>query len=383
MKPKLVIVEKNATQFDVPLYDFLTRKAAFDVTVFYTQAHHDKSGFIDREIERKPQWDHLQECKYDQRKLNAKEVADAQRAAEKIALLQPDLVILCGYSPLLHAKLAWFLKRKKVRIGLRSDNTLPHSSFKGPKGLAKKILLPFWLRQYDTWHPVGTLARQYLETMAGIKKPAYLFPYNIDNEWFHRESTGHRHNRDELRKGMGFSSEDKVVLGIMKWHEREDPVTLIDAFSKLRNKCPNVRLILVGDGPLRDIVWAKAKSLGSGIFMPGYVPYSELPKYYAISDIFVHSAVNEHWGVSVNESMACGLPVIAAEGVGSAPDLIVEGGTGATFPDRNSDALSEKISYLLNDPGLLEKMGKAAREKISQWSYEQTYQEFLKALEGK
>jgi glycosyltransferase involved in cell wall biosynthesis len=382
MEQKLIIVQNKPTQFDAPLYAFVQRKSVFDLTVYYTETCHETDVSIDPEIGRAPQWDHLHSCKYVRKDLSAAKSINAVKVANEIAGYQPSLVILIGYFPPLHAKLAWLLKRRGVRIGLRSDNTIPHSSFKGVKGVIKNLFLPFWLKRYDTWHPVGTLARQYLEKTANTKKPTYLFPYNVDNDWFAVESSKHRRNRDAIRTEMGLSSHDFVVLGIMKWHNREDPLTLIDAFAKLKHRYPKARLVLVGDGPLRDNVSAKAKLLGNSIFLPGYAPYSDLPKYYAISDVFVHPAVDEPWGVSVNEAMACSVPVIAAEGVGAATDLITEWETGAVYPNRDIDLLTEKLSRLINDQEFLAKMSKAAKKRVSEWNYEQTSREMILAIEG-
>jgi len=379
MKPKLVIVERKPTQFDAPLYSYLSHRSAFSVTVFYTQTYTDT---IDPEIERIPQWDHLHSCHYARKDLGPAEATNARIIANEIAALRPDLVILGGYYPLLYAKIAWFIKRKGIRIGLRSDNTLLHSAFKGIKGAIKHLFLPFWLRQYDTWHPVGTLARQYLEEIANTKKPTYFFPYNVDNDWFLEESSRYRYERNVILTGMGFSPHDSIVLGVMKWHDREDPLTLLDAFATLKERHQNARLVLVGDGPLRNAVHAKVKNLHNSVFLPGYVPYSHLPKYFAVSDVFVHPAIDECWGVSVNEAMACGVPVITADGVGAAADLIAEGKTGAVYTNRDSGMLSRKLSELLNDKEHLAVMSANAKQMISEWSYKQTLRELLMALES-
>jgi len=382
MKPKLIIVQNKPTQFDAPLYAFLERKALFDLVIYYTETTQEINDPIDPEIGQAPQWDHLYSCNYVRRDFTTGELVKVVTLSNEIAALKPSLVILCGYFPLLHAKLAWLLKKKGVRIGLRSDNTIPHSNFNGIKGVIKRLSLPFWLKRYDTWHPVGTLARQYFEKTANTKKPTFLFPYNVDNDWFEVESSKHRSNRDAIRTEMGFSSKDFVVLGIMKWHDREDPLTLIDAFAKLKDRYTNTRLVVVGDGPLRNIVNAKAKILANSVFLPGYAPYSDLPKYYAISDVFVHPAVDECWGVSVNEAMACGVPVIASEGVGASTDLITEWETGAVYPNRDHNSLVEKLSRIMNHQELILKMSRAAKQRISHWSYEQTYRELLIAIEG-
>lgn len=379
MGSKLIIVQQKQTQFDAPLYEYIGRYTGLSLLVYYTSGS-IASRPIDAEIDRAPEWDNLKSCIYHRRDLGAGELADAAGIAHEISESHPALVILCGYFPLFHLKLAWHLKKRAIRIGLRSDNTLRHSNFNGAKGLIKRLTLPTLLDLYDTWHPVGTLANQYLHKTAKTSKPTYLFPYNVDNSWFERESSKYGNQVDSIRASMGISSDDFVVLGVLKWNDREDPLTLINAFALLLKNQSSAKLVLIGDGPLRDDIYSKAKTLHASVVLPGYVPYSELPKYYSISDVFAHPAPGEPWGVSVNEAMACGVPVIAAEGVGSGADLIVEGETGFVFPDGNSGNLCHKLVSLGNDKKLLKKMGGAAKLKISQWSYEQTCKEFLKAL---
>lgn len=381
MESKLIIVQHKPTQFDAPLFEYIERNTDLGLLVYYT-SNRSVSQPIDAEIGHAPQWDNLKSGTYHRRDFVIGEGADATRVADEIAGQQPDLVIMCGYFPLFYIKLAWRLKKKGIRVGLRSDNTLRHSNFKGAKGFIKRLILPLLLDMYDTWHPVGTLANQYLQKTARTPRPVYLFPYNVDNSWFERESAKYIGQTGSIRASMNILPDDFVVLGVLKWNDREDPLTLIDAFILLRERQAKVKLILVGDGPLRDKIHAKGAELGDSMCLPGYVPYSDLPKYYAISDVYVHPAPGEPWGVSVNEAMACGLPVIAAEGVGAAADLIVEAETGFVFPDRDSGSLSTKLLLLANDRQLLGRMRAAAKQKIAEWSYDQTYFQFLEALGG-
>jgi glycosyltransferase involved in cell wall biosynthesis len=207
-----------------------------------------------------------------------------------------------------------------------------------------------------------------------------LFPYSVDNAWFSEAAARHRKNRAALRAELGLSAGDFVVLGVMKWHEREDPLTLLEAFSALCKSAPRARLVMVGDGPLRAEVGDKLQQLGSKAVFPGYVAYSELPKYYAIGDVFVHPAVDEPWGVSVNEAMACGLPVVAAEGVGAAADLLADGQAGYIFPNRNSELLAEQLAALGENTLQLKRMGHNALLRISAWSYQKTFEAMQHAL---
>jgi glycosyltransferase involved in cell wall biosynthesis len=375
---KIVIVQNKPTQFDAPFYCLATREKLFELHVFYSEGHKDP---VDPEIGRMPVWDHLTSDDYQKTFLSIGEAADTQNVCNRILKEKPNLVILCGYFPLLHARLAWMLRKNGVRIGLRSDNTRRHSSFKGVKGMIKRLGLPFWLKRYNTWHPVGTLAAEYLRWMARSEKPVYYFPYSVDNAWFENQARTFQKDRDNIRHGVGFCKDDFVVLGVMKWTEREDPLTLVESVKQVNHRRRAVKLILAGDGPLRPKVAKTTAEMKDSVYLPGYLPYSQLPKYYSISDVFVHPAIGEPWGVSVNEAMACGVTVLAAEGVGSARDLIVEGKTGYTFPDGDRDVLSGLILKLSKDRTRVTYMGEAAKQRVATWSYTLTMREMVKALD--
>jgi GT2 family glycosyltransferase len=179
---------------------------------------------------------------------------------------------------------------------------------------------------------------------------------------------------------MGFAAADFVVAAALKWTPREDPLTLVEAFLAVSETRPDVKLLLVGDGPLRDVVRERLRSRADRVHLPGYVPYSDLPKYYGAADVLVHPAVSEPWGVSVNEAMACGLPVLAAEGVGAAADLVVEGGTGYSFADGDTRRLAELLQRLAADRDLARRLGQAARARVAEWDYEHAMRELERAV---
>jgi glycosyltransferase involved in cell wall biosynthesis len=293
----------------------------------------------------------------------------------------PDLVLISGYYPPLHRRLVRPLRRRGLRVGLRSDNTLAHSDFHGLKGLLKKLVLPLWLRRYTSWHPVGSLARAYLEQVAHTTRPTYLFPYNVHNDWFAREAARHRAHRGAALQRLGFPADSYVVLGILKWHEREAPLVLLRAFRQLLVTRPEARLILVGDGPLRTTVEAMIATMADKVSTPGYVAYSRLPALYALADIFVHPAPGEPWGVSVNEALACGVPVAVSTGVGAGADLVDEGRTGFVFPAGDWQVLAERL-FAFSQRDDTAALRTACEEKMRHWHYATTHAAFERALSG-
>ena len=374
MKPRhLVIVQDRETQFDAPLYRKIAKEKPFELTVFYT----GQSRF-DEETGRQAVWDHLSDGEY--ARVNYDAPGNTRLFVSDIANLEPDLVIISGYAPASHRKLVRPLQRLGCRVGLRSDNTLRHSSLGGVKGWFKQLYLRRWLSRYDSWHPVGSLAREYLENIAANKRPVFLFPYNVDVDWFAEESANHA-RLVELRHEYGIQEDDLVVLGIVKWHEREDPLTLVRAFEQALEKQPNMKLTLVGDGPLKQAVMQASTPISQACIFPGFVPYSRLPHWYGLADIFVHPAVHESWGVSMQEAIASEVPVIMTENVGSGFDLLKPFDAGRFFPEGDHAALAGHIQQLAESPELRSEMSGRASQSLADWCYEQSIASLQIAME--
>ena len=114
--------------------------------------------------------------------------------------------------------------------------------------------------------------------------------------------------------------------------------------------------------------------------LPGYAPYADLPKYYAVADVFVHPGVGESWGVSVNESMACGVPVVLSDRIGSHVDLVREGETGFVFKAKDPKSLAQCLATMASDHKICGTMGNKARVLVEDWGYEATERSLLRAL---
>lgn len=133
----------------------------------------------------------------------------------------------------------------------------------------------------------------------------------------------------------------------------------------------SARLVMVGDGPLRPTLEARARDLGlnGAVRFLGAVPRaaSFLPHF----DVFVLSSVWEGMSNSLLEAMAAGRPVVATR-VGGNPEVVVDGETGLLVPPRDPRALADAVLRLLGDPALAGRLGEAARRRVeSQFTLEQ------------
>ncbi|WP_158218616.1 glycosyltransferase family 4 protein [Synechococcus sp. 1G10] len=335
---------------------------------------------VDDELGFPPQWDHLAPQTYPCRTLEAAGPLAILRLAWQLRRCRPALVVICGYFPRSQLLLAVLLRLLGQRIGLRSDNTLSHTHFTGIRGRLRRLGVGWIQRLFHVWHPVGEQAQAYLRTLSGIERPSYRFAYAVDNDWFAWQSEAARADRASFLAQRQWPAEAFVVLGIMKWTHREDPLTLVFAFQQLLSQCPSARLILVGDGPLRVAVHEAIAPLGAAVHTPGYVAYSQLPIWYGRADVFVHPAPDEPWGVSVQEALACGLPVLAATGVGAAAEVITSGENGSVFTSGEAPELTALLAAMARDPEALAKQKPACQGAADHWHYRHTIAAFQRAL---
>jgi glycosyltransferase involved in cell wall biosynthesis len=110
---------------------------------------------------------------------------------------------------------------------------------------------------------------------------------------------------------------------------------------------------------------------------PGYIPYPELPALYAAADLFVHPAREERWGVSVQEALACGLPVVASSRVGAAFDLIQPGGNGFVYEAGDEEGLIQRIADALILPP--ERVRSASAPILALWDYAASWRSLLES----
>jgi len=146
---------------------------------------------------------------------------------------------------------------------------------------------------------------------------------------------------------------------------------LLEAWKKLNLK--NARLIVAGHQDKKLIEIYRRKILFEA---PGSV---NPLKYYQQSHIYVLPSLGEPFPRTVLEAMSCGLPVIISDMVG-AKDVIEEGKEGFIIPARNIQAIAEKIKYFYDNPSEIERMGRNARKKAEEYTWENFAQEVTRKI---
>lgn len=186
---------------------------------------------------------------------------------------------------------------------------------------------------------------------------------------------------EDLKKELNLSPDIKIVLtatriirGKKNILKDKGIINLIQAFSKLSNRYPNLRLLIaVGKAPkiLRDEFECSYKMLLGYIKLHNIqdktiikmFELNEMSKVYQASDVFVLASENETFGQVFVESMECGLPVIGTK-VGGIPEIISDSYNGYLVQPDDSSILAQRIEKLMNDESLRKKFTKAGLNTV-------------------
>lgn len=159
-----------------------------------------------------------------------------------------------------------------------------------------------------------------------------------------------------------------LAVGRLRWQKGFD--TLLRAAARALPCHPGYRLVVVGDGPLREELVGLARELG----LSGRVEWipmlsrSEIARRMARARLLVLSSVSEGTPLVVIEALAAGTPVLATDVGGT---RAVVGDCGVVVPPRDPEALAAALSGLLADPGRLVALASKARERASSFDWEE------------
>lgn len=376
-KCSLGIVQGVPTQFDGPLFARLHRHPQIELSVYYTQ-HGDIPH--DPELGHRPGWDHgiLGDYRWSVAERGALGQVELLR---KIVAAGHDLVVVSDYRSIVGLGLPLLGRIVRCSVGLRIDSILQDQAVTSWKWSFKRRILSVLFRLFDTAHPVGKWSREYLRALGYPDERVFLFPYSIDTDYLQAQHLNAMQDREGIRARMEIPALGQVILGVMKFHPREDPLTLLRAYADIAASFPATYLVLVGDGPLRAEIDNFVRERGlDRVRLPGYLPYSQLAGMYAIADLFVHPAIREPWGVSVHEAIVCGVPVVTSDRVGSSADLVLPPKTGEVFRVGDAKHLATILCSLLGAPLRLAACRDNTAAVVPAWRYDRVIENLLDAM---
>lgn len=376
---RLAILASHPIQYQAPLFRFLSKKGHLSLRVFFcwdfgvTETYDEQFGLFIK-------WDIPLLDGYKYTFLENKSYKPGTNsfwglynpgAAQAILDFKPDCVLVQGYNHFTEIFLSYLLDKNKIPLIFRGESNL--LSKRSPlKKMIKSIFLRNYFRRFSSFACIGTLNKEFYRFYGVNDKKLFHAPYTVNNEFFLNARASANVEAETWRNHLGVNNR-LVFLFSAKLIPKKCPLELLQAFisADIGNEAC---LIFAGDGPLKDqltkIVFEK--NVDHSVKFIGFQNQLNMPKTYALGDVFVIPSSNEPWGLAVNEAMCMGLPVIASDQVASSRDLIYEGKNGWIFKSGQFEQLRLIMINIVNSKDDLKFMGERSLCKIKKWSINET-----------
>ena len=199
-----------------------------------------------------------------------------------------------------------------------------------------------------------------------VEKNINIIPTGIEVERFFKENVDTK-ELGVLRKTLRLDKKDFVILFVGRLGEEKNVEFLINAHKDLINKHPNIKLIIVGDGPDKEKYekLTHELDLDKSIIFTGIAAWDEMPYYYHISDVFATASKTETQGLTVIEAMASNVVPVCMKDE-AFESMITDELNGLIF--KNHEEYVKQILKLYENPTELKKLDKQARIQAESYS---------------
>lgn len=328
---RVAIVTEIPAPFRIPLFNTLAQGEGVELRVVFLSDHDPRRHYAVYE----------DEMSFDRETLPGTSVTRGGRwlvlnrgVRRSLEAFQPDVVIAGGWNQPAFWQAARYARRRETPLlvwveSTRADARLDH-------GAAARVRDAFVRRAAGFVVP-GSASREYVRSLGVADAAIFVAPNAVDLEIFSVAVEGAHRDREATRLELGLAG--VVVLYVGRFAREKGLDTLIAA---ARGASWNA--VLLGEGPQREELEQTAPG---NVIVGSYTPREALVPWFAAADIFVLPSLSEPWGMVLNEAVAAGLPIVATDHVGAAPDLV--DGNGAIVPAGDVAALRAALDRLAED----------------------------------
>lgn len=243
--------------------------------------------------------------------------------------------------------------------------TLGEIPYPGPLSPSQRLfraLVRFLERRCTALVGFSSLAGEYFERCGYPPEACFVAVNCVDTDAVKQRLPAAREKAGPLREQLGLAGQRVLLfVGALAPYKRVED--LIEAYARLQERHPDLRLLVVGGGPHQTALETHARSVGaSDVVFTGEV-VEGVDAYFELGDVLVLPGLG---GLAISEAMTHALPVVATLGDGCESDLIDEGKSGHILAPRDVDGLTACLDEMLAAPDRLAEMGAHARSIIDE-----------------
>lgn len=255
-------------------------------------------------------------------------------------------VVLAAMWPLTSAVVfSWLLTGRRGRLFL-SDHENLSLSYIGQRRAKQSYVKNLMRFTYPLATGIVAVSRGVMEDLCllgglSVNKVRVIYNPAATGVSPVREST-------DVQKNIWGNGFDRHILTVGRLAHQKDHATLIKAFAKL-SKVIKAKLFILGEGPLREELWALVKELGlqERISMPGFT--TDPFPWFRSADLFVLSSRWEGFGNVIVEALECGLPVVSTNCPSGPAEILEDSRYGKLVPVQDPEALALAMLQSLNE----------------------------------
>jgi glycosyltransferase involved in cell wall biosynthesis len=237
--------------------------------------------------------------------------------------------------------------------------------FNNKRHLLLDIFVSWWLQRLICRRAFAVVAvSEYLADLArrvGLAKNIRVILNGVD---VHRFTPAREQDAQKRR----------VVICVGRLVEQKNPVKALLAFRSISEQFSDVDLHFVGGGPLFQKLQNLVQNYGltNRVLLHGSVPQDRLPLLLQAATVFLITSFNEGFSLATLEAMACGLPVVCTKRA----SYLVNESNGIVVTEDSVEAVSVALRKMLENPDMMDAMGKTSREIAQQYSWDQASRQY-------
>jgi glycosyltransferase involved in cell wall biosynthesis len=170
-------------------------------------------------------------------------------------------------------------------------------------------------------------------------------------------------DKEAIRAEMGLELDPIYIGTVGNLRPVKNQLLLLQAAQQVCARHNHVRVVIIGEGPLRAQLAQTIEDLGIQKQVQLLGARSEIPELLNTLDMFVLPSLSEGLPMSILEAMACGLPVVATR-VGGIPEVVLDGQTGILVSSQDVPQLARALETLVQQKNLRENLGSQGRQRV-------------------
>ena len=220
---------------------------------------------------------------------------------------------------------------------------------------------------------VSTELTEYLRSTVRISNKKLLTIINgVDDLVFRPHNIA---ERNDLRSQFGFNENDKIIGTVCRLDPIKNLAFMISCMPPILRKVPAVKLVIIGDGPIKTFLIKQVDALGISSSVQFLGLRQDIGNLMPLFDVYACTSLSEGTSMTILEAMSCGLPIVASAVGGNI--RLVDGKNGFLYPQGDAKRFIDAIVKLCSEETTRLLMGKRSRERVKRdFSLERMVKEY-------